>query len=288
MQKVSKIWIWLFVATLVLLSIGGASRFLHEASVDALFPLENGVTWFKRGIARRLGPLFKAQAAVSRIAMLEDEVERLRLDSRMLAVISEENAELRRRLDLPPAVMRIPVRCLPVSWGGALGWWQSVRVNKGEADGVAVGDAAVTSEGLVGRVRAVSERTSEVELITDPNCRIACSLELPDGTPSVRGLLQGCGWKSPAGDMPSFLYVCEPMRLEYISRDAFGADGIPVRVKIVTSGLSETIPGGITVGWLMSRETEPNGLYGTGSVLPAVDFASLKSMFILVNPGRRQ
>lgn len=286
MQKISKIWIWIFAVTLALLCVGGVSRFLHASVVDVLFPLENGVTWVRRGIVRRVTPFFKAQAVLARVDALEDEVERLRLDASLLAGISEENRELRRQLRLPPAVMRVPERCLPVSWGGALGWWQSARVNKGKTSGIAVGDAVVTAEGLVGRIRSVTEHTAEVEFVTDPNCRIACSLDLPEGMPSARGIVQGAGWKAGTGDVPGFLYVCEPLRLDYLARDFQAGDGIPARTRVVTSGLSGTIPGGLTVGWLVDSGTEPNGLYKTGKVLPAVDFANIRTMFVLVAAGR--
>lgn len=272
--------------TLVVLSIGALSRHFHLLAAEAVYPLENGLSWFSRGIARRVAPFFKAQKIISQMQELEDEVERLRLDASMLEGVAIENQQLRQQLGLPPGVMHRYEICKPLSWGGALGWWQSLRINKGKRAGIAVGDAVVCADGLVGRIRRVYADTSEVELLTDPNSRIACSLILPDNMPSVRGILQGAGWRSDSEDIPSFLYVADPLRLEYMKRDLPNGGALPPRAKVVTSGLSGTIPGGILVGWLVDSAIEPDGLYRTGKVIPAVDIANIKTIFVLVGAGR--
>lgn len=285
MQKASKIWIALFAATLTLLLIGGASRYLHRVAADAVYPFENGMAWLRRGVSRRLAPFFRAEALVARVQTLEDEVARLHLDAALLAEVSAENAALRRQLGLPPETRRTPLVCQPLSWGGALGWWQSVRINRGRSSGVARGDAVVTPEGLVGRVRTVYGESSDVELITDPNARVACSLDLPEGVPSVRGILQGCGWRAGVDDAPGFLYVADPLRLDFMPRDFPAESAVAARVRVVTSGLSDSLPGGIAVGWLASADLGGDGLYRTGKVVPAVDFANLGTMFVLVAAG---
>ena len=48
------------------------------------------------------------------------------------------------------------------------GWWQTLRLNQGSSSGVQPGMAVVAPEGLVGRTVEVSERTSEVLLVSDP------------------------------------------------------------------------------------------------------------------------
>lgn len=273
--------------TLVLLCMGAGARFLHRAAGEAVWPFENGIRWFWRGASARFTALVRAQEAVSRLRALEDEVEQLRLDARMLEDLAAENASLRADLGLPPTILRRPLKCEAVSWGGALGWWQSVRINRGARDGVREGDAVVCADGLVGRVRKVHSEASDVMLVTDANARIACALDLPPGTPAVRGILQGGGWgaASPGMEALSFLFVARPMHLDYLDRKALDGDALAARTRVVTSGLSGSVPGGIPVGWLVSAKMDGDGLYGVGEVLPAVDFASLRVMAVLVNAG---
>ena len=205
-----------------------------------------------------------------------------------------------REASIPPGAVCFPERCLALSYGGALGWWRSLRVNKGLRAGVAKGDAVIAPEGLVGYVTDVTDSTADVRLITDPACRISCVLEAAPGAEPARGILQGRGWNSRNSEVVDFLYVADPLRIDYLPResaDGAGAPpasadaseaGIPPRTRVTTSGLSGTIPGGIPVGWLVDAAAAPDGLYRTGEVLPAVDFANLTTLFVLTGPGRRR
>jgi rod shape-determining protein MreC len=46
-------------------------------------------------------------------------------------------------------------------------WYQTVTINKGSSDGVAVDDPVVNGQGLVGKVKAVSDGNAVVMLLTD-------------------------------------------------------------------------------------------------------------------------
>lgn len=290
MRKASKKWYFCLVITLVLLLFGATRAWLHSAAREGSYSLENGLGWIKRQVFGRVATLFQAQESFNRLHSLEDEVARLRVDAMQLEQIAAENRELRRTALLPDRVMKHPERCLVLSRDGALGWWQTLRVNKGYSSGIRVGDAVVAPEGLVGKVREVAANYSDVLLITDPNCRIACVLESSGDSPVVRGILHGCGWSSSGAEVDSFLFTADPMRLDYLERNSppgeSGIDEMPPRTRVMTSGLSGTIPGGIPVGWLIGTEPEPDGLYKTGTVLPAVDMASISSLFVLTDPGR--
>jgi cell shape-determining protein MreC len=82
-----------------------------------------------------------------------------------------------------------------------------------------------------------------------------------------------------------FLFVAQPLRLDYLDRAALDAGQLAARTRVVTSGLSGEIPGGIPVGWLVTAHLDADGLYGVGEVLPAVDFAALRTMAVLVGDG---
>ena len=46
-------------------------------------------------------------------------------------------------------------------------WYQTVTINKGSSDGVAVDDPVVNGQGLVGKVKSVSDGNAVVMLLTD-------------------------------------------------------------------------------------------------------------------------
>ena len=284
-------------------------------------------------VSTRAVALWRAQETVARLRRLEDEVEQLRIDARALEDLAAENRELRQSLGLPPRTVRQPLKCEVISCGGAAGWWRSLKINRGANSGVREGDAVVCADGLVGRVKKVYSDASDVQLITDANSRISCSLVVPDGVQPIRGILQGEGWEIPAengwaqdswvdgeiiggsdgptatwarnpmpdlaaftarallpslgngGEGMGFLFVAAPLRLDYLDRATLESGILSARIRVVTSGLSGSIPGGIPVGWLVSAQLDGDGLYGIGSVVPAVDFSSLRTMAVLVGEG---
>lgn len=288
MQKVSKIWYVVLTLTILLLLAGGVGVWLHHSSREMALPAENALAWFHRQFSYRLEPVLHAQRMLNRLQYLEDENARLQINARLMEQVAVENAQLRQQANLPPRVPNRLERCLILSRGGTSGWWRSIRLNKGSSSGIHIGDAVVSPEGLVGLVCETSASTADVRLITDPSSRIACALEMAPGMPPARGILQGAGWNSRNEDVSEFLFVVEPMRLDYLNRDLPEqlVKAPPARTRVVTSGLGGAIPGGLLVGWLIGTEIEPNGLYRTGSVLPAVDFANLTTLFVIIGTGR--
>jgi rod shape-determining protein MreC len=84
-----------------------------------------------------------------------------------------ENARLRKlvRAKTPPGHRHLTV---PVIGRSPDTWHAQVIVGAGRADGLVPDIAALSAEGLVGRVTTVSEHSATVQLVTDPQCAISC------------------------------------------------------------------------------------------------------------------
>ena len=246
---------------------------------EALYPYQKACVWFERAVWLRARAMFRAPGCGTerhagptwRVCGGGDDVEALEAETR----------RLRALLDFVPPV---PCRWLAapiLSRGGASAVWQQVRLGKGSLHGVRKGAPVVVPDGVVGRVMDVSLHTSDVMLITDPNSRVACELETPgEGVGVVRGILYGGGSVPAAGPELTLLYVVEPLRLRYLARDFEPSP----HTRVVTSGLGQTFPKGLTVGFLLDSRIEPNALSREAAVMPAVDFAALDEVFVL-SPG---
>lgn len=282
-MKQSKIWIWLLVLSLgaLLFWRSGVCGFAREA----VYPWANACNWFERTVMVRARAVFvRAQRAqlASRNATLERDVARLQIMAQDAEADRAEVARLRKVLDFTPPVSSRWLAAPVLSRGGTSAVWQSVRLGKGSRHGVRKGDPVVVPEGLVGRVTDVTSHTSEVMLITDPNSRVACELDVPgEGLGVVRGILYGGGARATADANLTLLYVVDPLRLRYLAREF---DPAP-RTRVVTSGLGQTFPKGLTVGYLIESKLEPNKLSREASVIPAADMASLDEVFILSARG---
>ncbi|MDD5706524.1 MAG: rod shape-determining protein MreC [Kiritimatiellae bacterium] len=279
MTRWSRVWGLCLGLTVVLLLFGGTRRWVHRAAREGIYPFENSAAWVKRQLVDRFPRVWRSAALTARNQALEAEVARLRVDAALMEQVAAENRELRRQMGTAQLLAWGRLEpCVTLSRGGATGWWRQLRINKGSDHGVAIGDAVLAPDGLVGRVVDLSANTAEVRLITDAHSRIACRLDpAPPDAGGVYGVLHGSGWRAGDPELPEMLYVIEPLRLRYLERDVTPAP----RTRVVTSGLGGGLPAGLLVGYLLASEVDENGLYRMGDVMPAADLRNLPLLFVL-------
>jgi rod shape-determining protein MreC len=180
-------------------------------------------------------PLGAAAALVDRVrgfvtmyqdnARLSHENERLLQWQQIALKLSADNRDLRGLLKSVPeaAVSYVTARVIANSGGGYV---RTVMVNGGTEQGLARGQAAITGEGLVGRLTEVGNRAARVLLITDLNSRIPVVVE----SSHVNAVLAGDN-----SERPRLFYVAQP-------------DAIRIGDRILTSGEGGVFPPGLPVG----------------------------------------
>jgi rod shape-determining protein MreC len=180
-------------------------------------------------------PLGAAETAVDRargvVALyqdnrrLEQENERLLQWQQVALKLSADNRQLRGLLKAVPEgkVSYVTTRVIANS-GGA--YVRTVMINAGAEEGLARGQAAITGEGLVGRLTEVGSRAARILLITDLNSRIPVTV---DGSHS-NAVLAGDN-----SDRPRLVYLATP-------------EAVKVGDRIVTSGEGGIFPPGLPVG----------------------------------------
>ena len=282
-MKHTKLWVGLFCLTLLMLVFwrGG----VYVLTTETLYPYERACTLFKRKV------WFPVRAALSRVnyasrnALLERDIARLRIQLNEFESLENENFRLRKMLGFSSRFTDF--KCHPalvLSRGGTSGIGQTIRVSKGSLNGIRRGDPVIAPEGIVGRISDVAPHTSEVMLISDPNSRIPCELQLPVSTNSpglIRGVLYGGGSKPGADPKLRLLYVVEPLRLRYMKRDFEPL----AMTRVHTSGLAHAFPKGLPVGYLLESRLEEGKLSREADIMPAVDLAGLQEVFILSREG---
>jgi rod shape-determining protein MreC len=156
--------------------------------------------------------------------------------------LQKENRELRdlAHFKSEPGLAYISARVI-ADTGGA--YTRGLIVTAGKTDGVREGMAAMTGEGLIGRVVEVGDWSSRIILISDLNSRIPVTVaETGD-----RAILAGDNSASP--------------RLMFMPRDSAAAEGS----HIVTSGHGGVFPPNLPVGTLQNPD------HGAYIVTPAAD-----------------
>lgn len=143
--------------------------------------------------------------------------------------LEQENAQLRTLLNFKMEQRPAFVSARVIGDSGSA-YVRTLLVNAGANDGVAQGQAAVTGDGLVGRVVEVGRRAARILLVTDLNSRIPVIVE---GTRQPAVL---AGDNGPTAT------------LTFLPRDA----QVAVGARIVTSGHGSVLPPGLPVGVVTS------------------------------------
>lgn len=207
-----------------------------------------------------------------KLESLLKENRRLAAQSSVAGELLVQNEMLRRmnRLKLSPAWIYIPAEII---LRDPLFWNETVTVNKGSADGVAAGNAAVAVTGdgrlvLVGVVRDCGKHTSGIQTVHHPDLKISLSFPLSDAT----GILNhGSRAGMEDGAIPvGFL----PTGRKYVPDEA-----------AVTSGFEQKIPSGIKVGNMAVPENSGNvfsdRLFLTGKLKPAAEMNRIRFLIII-------
>ncbi|MGE6442300.1 rod shape-determining protein MreC [Psychrobacter sp. NPDC078409] len=137
---------------------------------------------------------------------------------------------------------------------------QIVVLNKGEQDGVQVGQTVIDEDGVLGQIINVYPNTSRLLLITDEQQSVAVTVKRT----GQRAIVTGQG-------IPSSL------SLNYV----FKTSDVRVGDELVSSGLGGRIPAGYRVGRIAHVKDEQTDNFRTIEVTPAANFIDNAYVLIL-------
>jgi rod shape-determining protein MreC len=219
----------LITAAVALMLLGRTQSGLVETArthiADAVAPILDFASRPISGTVDALESVQNLMALAKENATLREANRRLRSWQAVAYRLEAENGALRDLLRMAPDPRSRYVTTRVVADNGGA-FVRSVLVNAGARDGVVQGQAAVTGEGLAGRVAQVGGRSAQVLLITDMNSRIPVML----ADSRERAVLAGNNTNRPA-----LLYLSPRSRVEAGDR-------------VLTSGDGGVFPAGLPVG----------------------------------------
>lgn len=250
------------LASLLLLTVqtrGGGTGGASDVVAALMTPVQGLLVKIHRGALGIWNTYTDWKGVRSENAALRAEAEGLRVQGLQRAETEQENARLRRLLELRE---RLPLSALAGEVVGreSGGWVRAITVNRGRGSGVAQQTPVIVPEGLVGRVVQVRPGASVVQLINDPASTVGAVVQRTR-TP---GLVEG-----DAGGV---------VRFKFMARD--GAQVAPGDL-IVTSGLGSLFPKGLPVGRVVAIEDKGSALFHFAVVAPAADFARVEEVLLL-------
>jgi len=194
---------------------------------------------------------------------LRRENQELKLQNDRAREIDRENARLRQllgwqqqkpwKLKLGNVILREPAN-----------WWRTVQIDLGSRDGIKVNMPVLTTEGLVGRISAVSLAQSQVVLLGDPNCKVSALVQNESRVSGVIG---------PYGPIDGSLVA-----MTYLPPNANVKPG----QNVVTSGNGGIFPKEIVIGKVVDSHPAEFGLSTEARVKVAADLNSLEEVWVLL------
>lgn len=158
-------------------------------------------------------------------ASLRQEVERLRLEQASIAQDAEQDRRLQHMLGFAEHYIYKTQTAQVIGTGGT-DQSQVLYIDKGSENGLQQDMPVITPDGIVGKIKDVFPRTSQVLLVTDPTSGVGVILE----TTRIRGVLKGRAYGQ--------------LQVADVSPDS----RIKAGEQIVTSGGDQIFPRGLPVG----------------------------------------
>lgn len=274
-MKDSRFLIVIVILTVVLLlnlPLPTALR-LKASSSDNIAPFQNGWAALVTGWGRTRTVLADATAYTTEKVELEQEIASLKFQLQEYKGLEERYENLKKLMEFKKTNKRKLVLCEVVARGDTVGWWQSITLNKGAADGILPNRAVITKDGLIGTTQRVSKNTTEVLLIMDPHSQVACKFERT----GVLGILRGKGVPLGGDPLLEMLWNVNPSEMTYIQKD----HQLIENDQVVTSGLGGVYPEGLVVGFMSKIRLHETELYYCADITLAADFNELKYVFIV-------
>ncbi|WP_231703287.1 rod shape-determining protein MreC [Halopseudomonas pelagia] len=254
----------------MVLSVLSIALMVADARVSTLQPVRSNLSliltpiYYVADLPVRLWDAVYQQ--VSSRADLLAENERLRAEALLiqrklqkLATLTEQNVRLRELLNSSSLVDE---RVLVAELVGVdpNPYTQRVLINKGERDGVFLGQPVLDATGLMGQVVEVMPFTARVLLITDSSH----SLPVQVNRNGLRAIASGAGNN-------------EWLELRFVG------DTADIRVDdiLVSSGLGQRFPAGYPVGRVLSVEQDPSQPFADVKVAPTAQLTRSRYMLLV-------
>ena len=256
-------------AVALVIGLGAASRdgqigFLQnmtgvlEAPVKKV--LSSTVNWFDT----IYGYLFEYDSLLAENESLRSQLADAQTSARNGIQASEENARLRKLLELRDSHTDYVLESSKVVLWSSSNWSSSFTISKGKDSGIELGDPVITEYGvLVGQITEIGSTWATVSTLLDVDMSVGAFV----GNAQTSGMVVG---------EYSFMKKNQA-KLTYMAEGA----QIFVGDEILTSGSGGAFPAGLVIGTLSAVKTESGGQLEYGVVEPGCNFGQLVQVFVI-------
>lgn len=196
---------------------------------------------------------------------LKTENETLKLQLLESQKILDENTTLKGMLDIKKEYQHFNLVMGNIIYREHDNWTQTFTINVGTNDGVALNQAVVHQEGLVGYISNVTETTAVVTTILDSSSSVSVNISTINEPAVVNGDLE--------------LKSKNRLKLTYIPLDT----EISISDMLYTSGIGLMYPSSIPVGKIVEVVNNKNDVNRYAFVEPCVNISRISEVAVIIN-----
>ena len=264
MKKENKIKILLPILAVIIVTVLIFNRLLFKLKdqIDKVFlPIQSKVYNVANRAIGIKDIIFSYESIIAENENLKKENMKLKIEKVKEQEIHEENKRLLKLLEMKEnSIYKGNLKFARVSFSDINNLNNKIFIDLGSKDGIKIDMITVYGDYLVGKIIAVHDSYSEVELITNPNCIISTKT-----MGEVLGIARG-------SDEEDGLLYFQPSIVE---------DNLKEGDEIITSGISDIYPEGIKVGKIEQIDEKENYGYKRVTLKPGFESKDLREVIVI-------
>lgn len=213
----------------------------------------------------KVGLFTETKDLYKKYTKLKEKVEKTDLYYAQIEELQKEVTELKNVLDLNATLSEYTYVNATVVNRNIGYWYNNLTIDKGEKNGIKLGDAVITPDGLIGKIVNVSNFSSTVKLLTSDEISNKISIKISSNKKYLYGLLIGY-------DRENNIYKIEGIT---------DSDNIKEGDLVTTTGLTEYFPSGILIGKVSKIVKDEYDLNSIVEVKPSVNFENISTVTVL-------
>ncbi len=218
-------------------------------------PISFGIYNTNRNIGKQFYFVFQARFAAQENKALKEQVGQLLSENANLRKkIAEVEAQLSQEKHLDPSTYNLlPARLIGLS--------RYLKIDKGSTSGVKVGQAVIFEDNFIGKIVLVSPSASNVELLSDPDSKVAAFSQNKEG--KAKGVL--------LGQFGTEILMDKILHEEKIAQGDL----------VYSEGLEGFLPRGLVLGKVTEVLERENEVFKQAKVTPIFDIRDLELVFVI-------
>lgn len=226
-------------------------------------PVENGFAYIADRISDGIRFTWEMSSYKEENEKLVNQINQLTRENKDVTELRLENERLNQLLELRNEMNGYSTVAASVIAYSKNNWYDTIEINKGTMNGLEVGNAVITTDGVVGRITEIGPNWATVSTILNDDNAMGVRVTRTSGLGVVEGDEELC-----------LNSLC---KMTFINQEST----IIVGDLLETSGSGGIYPAGLFVGAIREINADNTGELNYATVEPAVNFSRLYEVLVI-------